>query len=42
MKYLTYILVFILTFNLASAKEPGFTPIFDGKTLKGWEPMPGG
>ena len=42
MKYLTCILVCILTFNLASAKEPGFTPIFDGKTLKGWEPMPGG
>ena len=33
MKYLSCIIACILTFNLALAKEPVFTPIFDGKTL---------
>jgi hypothetical protein len=34
MKKLT---LFVLAASLAMAAEPGFTPLFDGKTLNGWK-----
>ncbi len=37
--FLTSVVLLALTFS-ALAKDKDYTPIFDGKTLKGWEAMP--
>ena len=34
--------ILLLAAPLASAKDKEFKPLFDGKTLKGWTPAPGG
>ena len=41
MKYLCVILGLILT-SCATADMDGWKPLFDGKTLNGWEALPGG
>ncbi len=37
MKIKLFVLVIVGLIGGASANEPGFTPLFDGKTLAGWE-----
>ncbi len=37
MKYIPLVSIALAITGLAVAEEPGFTPLFDGKTLAGWE-----
>jgi len=39
---LILLLTFITTTHAADKTDDGFKPLFDGKTLNGWTPLPGG
>jgi hypothetical protein len=42
MKYVTFLLALLLVAPCALASEDDFQPLFDGKSLDGWSPTPGG